>query len=224
MPFDAPFMLGPFAVDAWAGSRPEPNALPGSVPLARPRDPRQVRAGGAAAGPILLRVTLGRIPSTAGPHDSGQRERGFQLLRLLPQALPGGVAGRAAARPSGCGWKPRPRAQPADHRHRPAGGTDRFSAASSRPISICLTRQASPAPRGSGQRKHLTRIDQVRVANLLPVGLEDDQVADAMAVGVAGDRPQVLAARDRDPAGRTANCSRVKARSSRVTTVPFGAT
>lgn len=90
MPFDAPFMLGPFAVDAMGRLAPsDPNALPAF--LFRWRG-RVIRAKFAQAGPqqgqLLLRVTVGRTPSSADPQESGLRTASFQLLRLLPRALP----------------------------------------------------------------------------------------------------------------------------------------
>lgn len=90
MPFDAPFMLGPFAVDAMGRLAPsDPNALPAF--LFHWRD-RMVRARFAQSGPdsgeIRLRVTLGRVPSTASPLDPESRGRSFALLRTLPRALP----------------------------------------------------------------------------------------------------------------------------------------
>lgn len=90
MPFDAPFMLGPFAVDAIGRLAPsDPTSLPAF--LFRWRG-RTVRARFAQAGPqrgqLLLRVTLGRTPSTASPHDSDLRSHSFALLRHLPRALP----------------------------------------------------------------------------------------------------------------------------------------
>jgi hypothetical protein len=91
MPFDAPFMLGPFAVDAMGRLAPRgPHALPGFLFRWRGRvihakfeqsDPQQDR--------LVLYATLGRVPSTAGAREMGSRRQSFQLLRLLPQALPG---------------------------------------------------------------------------------------------------------------------------------------
>ena len=91
MPFDAPFNLGPFAVDAMGRLSPRGSAaLPGF--LFRWRG-RVIRAKFAPDDPgpgrLLLGATLGRVPSTAHPSESGLRPRGFQLLRLLPRALPG---------------------------------------------------------------------------------------------------------------------------------------
>jgi hypothetical protein len=90
MPFDAPFMLGPFAVDAMGRLAPsDPTALPAF--LFRWRG-RTVRARFAQSDPergqLLLRATLGRIASTASPRDPEARARSFALLRHLPRALP----------------------------------------------------------------------------------------------------------------------------------------
>lgn len=90
MPFDAPFMLGPFAVDALGRLAPsDPTALPAFMFRWRGR---VVRARFAQASPdrgqLLIRVTLGRVASTAAPHDSDLRARSFALLRHLPRTLP----------------------------------------------------------------------------------------------------------------------------------------
>lgn len=90
MPFDAPFMLGPFAVDALGRLAPsDPTALPAF--LFRWRG-RVVRARFAQASPdrghLLIRLTAGRVPSTASPHDPELRGRSFAVLRQLPHALP----------------------------------------------------------------------------------------------------------------------------------------
>jgi hypothetical protein len=90
MPFDTPFMLGPFAVDSMGRLAPsDPNALPAF--LLRWRD-RTVRARFTECGPqngeIRIRVAIGRIASTASPHDPDRRARSFALLRILPRALP----------------------------------------------------------------------------------------------------------------------------------------
>jgi len=91
MPFDAPFMLGPFAVDAMGRLAPRaPDAMPGF--FFRWRD-RTIRAKFEQLDPergrLVLRATLGRVPSTANPRDSGLRAQSFQLLHLLPSVLPG---------------------------------------------------------------------------------------------------------------------------------------
>ncbi len=90
MPFDAPFNLGPFAVDAMGRLAPSgPAALPGFFFRWRGRlirakfvqdPPRQ--------GRLALSATLGRVPSTAAGSGPHLRPSSFQLLRLLPRALP----------------------------------------------------------------------------------------------------------------------------------------
>jgi len=91
MPFDAPFILGPFAVDARGRLSPRgPTALPGF--LFRWRG-RVVRArfvqDEAGQGRLALMAMLGRVPSTAGVADRGMRPTSFQILHLLPRVLPG---------------------------------------------------------------------------------------------------------------------------------------
>lgn len=90
MPFDAPFMLGPFAVDAMGRLAPRgPSALPGFLLRWRGRvvhakfeqsDPERSR--------LVLLATLGRVPSSASPRDSALRPQSFELLHLLPRAMP----------------------------------------------------------------------------------------------------------------------------------------
>src|SRR5215471_6476196 len=92
MPFDAPFTLGPFTVDAEGRLSP---SEPGSAPafLFRWRD-RLVRARVDRAdneiGRLTLYVTLARVCSTASTSDATLRPRSFALLHWLLQALPGG--------------------------------------------------------------------------------------------------------------------------------------
>ncbi len=90
MPFDAPFMLGPFAVDAMGRLSPRrPNALPGFFFRWRGRlIHAKFEQTNPQRGQLVLQATLGRVPSTANPRDSGLRAQSFQLLRLLPHALP----------------------------------------------------------------------------------------------------------------------------------------
>ena len=91
MSFDAPFMLGPFSVDAMGRLGPRgPNALPGFFFRWRGR---QIRAKFEQTNPqrsqLVLQATLGRVPSTANPRHSGLRRQSFRLLHLLPRSLPG---------------------------------------------------------------------------------------------------------------------------------------
>jgi hypothetical protein len=83
-------MLGPFTVDSMGRLAPNgPDALPGF--LFRWRG-RVVRASfgpaNAERSQLVLRTTLGRVPSTANPRDAGLRPQSFQLLRGLPRVLP----------------------------------------------------------------------------------------------------------------------------------------
>ncbi len=91
MPFDAPFMLGPFAVDAMGRLSPRgPAALPGFFFRWRGRLIRaKFEQTDPPRGKLALQATLGRVPSTANPRDAGLRTQSFRLLHLLPHALPG---------------------------------------------------------------------------------------------------------------------------------------
>ena len=90
MPF-APFNLGPFAVDAMGRlSARGTEALPGFFFRWRGRVVRAKFAqdpGGQAR--LTLSAALGRVPSSANQRDSRRRPHSFELLRLLPRALPG---------------------------------------------------------------------------------------------------------------------------------------
>jgi hypothetical protein len=90
MPFDAPFMLGPFAVDAMGRLSPRrPSALPGFFFRWRGRlIHAKFEQTAQERGQLVLQATLGRVPSTANPRDSSLRAHSFQLLHLLPRALP----------------------------------------------------------------------------------------------------------------------------------------
>ncbi len=94
MPFDTPFSLGPFTVDA------EGRLAPGSqedfpsfsvvwrgctvwATMASRRD------DAAATPTLVLRALVGRVPSTAGS-SSDQRAQIFGGLRCLPALLPAG--------------------------------------------------------------------------------------------------------------------------------------
>lgn len=89
MPFDAPFMLGPFSVDAAGRLAPSsPTAIPaflfrwrGRVVRARLGQPEADR------GRLMLRCVLGRVLSTADAAD-GLRAQSFAALRWLSRELP----------------------------------------------------------------------------------------------------------------------------------------
>lgn len=90
MPFDAPFKLGPFSVDAEGRLSPSgPAAAPAF--LFRWHD-RVVRArldqSDAATGRLILQVTLARVRSSASTHDTTLRPRSFALLRWLEKDVP----------------------------------------------------------------------------------------------------------------------------------------
>jgi hypothetical protein len=90
MPFDAPFMLGPFAVDALGrlASR-APDAMPGFFFRWRGRVIRaRFEQADPEQGRLVLQATLGRVPSSASARAAGLRGQSFQLLRLLPRAVP----------------------------------------------------------------------------------------------------------------------------------------
>ena len=88
MPFDAPFALGPFMVDAGGRLAPVgPDASPAFLFRWRERLVRaRIVQPNAAAGRLMMQVPLGRVPSTAGA--SAARPDSFALVRLMGQALP----------------------------------------------------------------------------------------------------------------------------------------
>ena len=89
MPFDAPFMLGPFSVDATGRLAPGgPATMPaflfrwgGRVVRAR------LRHAEADHGRLLLRCVLGRVASTAGAAED-VRPRSFAALHWLRGEVP----------------------------------------------------------------------------------------------------------------------------------------
>ena len=92
MPFDAPFMLGPFLVDAQGRLAPrDPEALPAFLVRWRGRLIRaRLRPSQSDLGRLLLRSVLGRVPSTADGADPALRPNSFAALRCLPRNLPAG--------------------------------------------------------------------------------------------------------------------------------------
>lgn len=91
MPFDAPFPLGPFTVDANGRLAPVgPDASPGF--LFRWRDrvvrARMTQSAAAAEGRLLLQVPLGRVPSSAGGTAQASRRDSFALVRMTARAFP----------------------------------------------------------------------------------------------------------------------------------------
>src|SRR5690349_6502933 len=92
MPFDAPFMIGPFSVDSTGRLSPgDPDTAPAF--LFRWHD-RTVRArlaqADAGTGRLRMQVTVGRVPSTASTPDETIRPRSFALLRGLMKSAPVG--------------------------------------------------------------------------------------------------------------------------------------
>ena len=89
MPFDAPMTLGPFTVDHTGRLRPDPAAAVPSFRVAW-RD-RVVHVAMRLVRPDLamltLRITLGRIPSTAPSGAMDERDTAFATLRRLPTAV-----------------------------------------------------------------------------------------------------------------------------------------
>jgi hypothetical protein len=90
MPFDAPFKLGPFSVDAAGRLSPcEPAAAPAF--LFRWHD-RVVRArlnqANVETGQLTLQVTLARVRSTASAADETLRPRSFALVHWLGRMVP----------------------------------------------------------------------------------------------------------------------------------------
>ncbi len=91
MPFDAPFKLGPFAVDAEGRLSPHvPDAPPTLLFRWRQRvvRVRLDQTEDAAAGRLVLQAVLGRVPSTASTPDGVVRPRSFALLHWMPRAAP----------------------------------------------------------------------------------------------------------------------------------------
>lgn len=90
MPFDAPFMLGPFSVDAEGRLAPrDPEALPAFLFRWRSRVIRaRLRSGLPEHGRLLLRSVLGRVPSTGDTIDPTPRTQSFVALHWLPGNLP----------------------------------------------------------------------------------------------------------------------------------------
>lgn len=92
MPFDAPFTLGPFLVDAEGRLAPRDLvAIPAFLVRWRGRTVRaRLDHSLTESGALLLHIVLGRVPSTAGAADSRTRAQNFAVLRWLPRNLPAG--------------------------------------------------------------------------------------------------------------------------------------
>jgi hypothetical protein len=91
MPFDAPFTLGPFLVDHAGRLSPDAGAAPSFLLTWRGRAIHVgLRTAESGMGVLSLRLTLGRIPSTAPSGALVARNQAFGTLRRLPAALPDG--------------------------------------------------------------------------------------------------------------------------------------
>jgi hypothetical protein len=90
MPFDTPFILGPFLVDAEGRLAPRSPDVPPAFVI-RWRD-RPVRARMVQTQPddgrLWLQATLGRVPSTVSDAGGAARPQSFALLRGLKRVLP----------------------------------------------------------------------------------------------------------------------------------------
>jgi len=90
VPFNAPFKLGPFIVDAEGRLAPgRPEEAPAFLFHWRQRvvHARLVQ-GSPGDGRIMLQATLGRVPSTASSPEGVLRPQSFTLLHWLPRYLP----------------------------------------------------------------------------------------------------------------------------------------
>jgi hypothetical protein len=90
MPFEAPFTLGPFLVDAEGRLSPrERDASPAFVFRWRRRVVRaRLDQMDALNGQLILQATLAWVPSTAGAGDETLRPKAFSLLRWLQTQIP----------------------------------------------------------------------------------------------------------------------------------------
>lgn len=90
MPFDAPFKLGPFSVDAEGRLSPsEPAAAPAFLFRWHNRVVRaRLDRADAESGRLILQVTLARIRSSASTPDETLRPRSFALLHWLERTAP----------------------------------------------------------------------------------------------------------------------------------------
>lgn len=90
MPFHAPFMLGPFSVDAEGRVAPrDPEALPAFVFRWRGRLVRaRLRQSVPEHGRLVLRTLLGRVPSSADATGSAPREPSFAALHVMRRNVP----------------------------------------------------------------------------------------------------------------------------------------
>ncbi len=92
MSFDTSFNLGPFEVDSMGHISPRPdNTASGFIFRWRGRSVRaRLVVGDNDTNRLVLRVGLGRIPSTVLNQEADQRQRSFATLRAFPRSLPAG--------------------------------------------------------------------------------------------------------------------------------------
>ena len=209
--------LGPFRVDT-AGRLEAITSTPAPGFTCRWRD-RHVYAKllpGQPAGDLPfdwrlhVQTPLGRVPSTARPAKPGtargQLPTAARVARHTATRLALGLAPhdqRCFSR-----WK----------RHVPLPitattlVTEMTCSCWPSPYLDLLEDSMYPAVRASRtrrrQREYLTWIDQVRVADLIAVRLEDDSVAQPLAIGPISDAPQARAGLHDDPVrGRLAGAT-----------------
>lgn len=87
MPFDSPFPFGPFLIEADGRLTPASEEVRPSFAF-RWRG-RVMRADMIASGRVVLRVVVGRVPSTASDRVTARRQS-FTLLRALSMNVPEG--------------------------------------------------------------------------------------------------------------------------------------
>ncbi len=90
MPFDAPFKLGPFSIDAEGRLSPcEPGMAPAFLFRWRHRVVRaRLDQANAETGRLILQGTLARVRSSATAPDETLRPRSFALVHWLERAIP----------------------------------------------------------------------------------------------------------------------------------------
>jgi hypothetical protein len=93
MPFDGPFMLGPFSIDGEGRLALRRADLPPAFTVQWRGYPVHVRLGRSFATgtrPISLafEAMLGRVPSSAEAAQTMRRDRTFATLRAIPPLLP----------------------------------------------------------------------------------------------------------------------------------------
>lgn len=88
MPFDAPFKLGPFSVDAKGRLTPLNPATGPSFHFRWHGRVVRARFAGSGEGRLTLQVELARVQSTASGSDGSLRPRSFGVLRWLERTVP----------------------------------------------------------------------------------------------------------------------------------------